>query len=29
MPLWWRKPNCGPPTIWMYQTSEGERERNL
>jgi Ca2+/Na+ antiporter len=28
MPLWRREPNCGPPTIWLYQTSEGEREIN-
>jgi len=26
MPLRRREPNCGPPTIRLLQTTEGERE---
>ena len=27
MPLRRREPNCGPPTIRLLQTTEGEREK--
>jgi hypothetical protein len=25
MPLWWWEPNCGPPTMRLHRTTEGEK----